>query len=136
VAIVYGTDVQALADLPDPEVMCSEAAAAAYQCARRLLTASGALQDIGETQQYDSIDIREWLGARFGLSDSSVLTDLQAQATQVLLDDPFVQAVQVTVSYAGGTLTLSVQVQGTQGPFAFVIATNGVTTQLLLPGQT
>lgn len=135
-AIVYGTDVQALYDLPDPEITCSEQTAAAYQCARRLLTPSGAMQDIGEVQQYDSIDVRDWLGGRFNLTDPAVLRDLEAQATQALLDDPFVTAVTVSASYSAGTLTLSVQVQGAQGPFSFVLAVSAVTTQLLLPGQT
>jgi hypothetical protein len=134
-AVVYGIDVQAITDLPDPEVLCSENACAAYQCARRLTTPSGAMQDIGEVVQYDSIDVRDWLGARFNLTDPSVQTDLQTQATQVLLEDPFVVAAQVLVAFSAGVLSLTVQVQGANGPFGFVLQVSALTTQILLPGQ-
>lgn len=134
-SVVYGTTVQALVDLPDPCVLCSEQVAAAYACARRWTTPSGAYDDIGEVTQYDSIDTREWLGGRFNLTDQSVLNDLQTQATQVLQDEPFASQVAVVVSYASGTLALTGQIQGANGPFSFVLNVTAVTAQLLLPGQ-
>lgn len=135
-AAIYGLDLQGLFDLPDPEITCSEVTAAAYACARRWMTPSGALVEIGEVQQYDSIDVREWLGQRPGLSDPTVINDLQAQATQVLFDEQFVSGASVTVTFIAGLLTITAQIQGALGPFAVVLQTNGVTAQLLLPGQT
>lgn len=136
--VVYGTDIQALFDLPDPEVICSEETNAAYACARRLLTPSGALTDIGEVQQYDSICVTDWLGGSYDLSNPAVLNDLQAQAQQVLLEEPFAANASVTVFYGGGVLSLYAQVQGQPGPLFTLVVTSGaagVTAQLLLPGQ-
>lgn len=137
-AIVYGTDIAALFDLPDPEVMVSEEACAAYACARRWLTPDGALADIGETEQYDSIDVTEWMGASIDLHDPSVLNDLESQATQVLLSEPYAAGgVVVKATYAAGRLTLTGMITGSSGPFSLVLANGaaGVTGQLLLPGQ-
>jgi hypothetical protein len=137
-SIVYGSDIQALFDLPDPEITCSEEVAAAYACARRWLTPDGALADVGETQQYDSFDVTEWLGSSVDLNDQAVLNDLSTQATQVLLDEPYAQGgVRVTATFAAGALKLTAQIAGASGPFALVVqnGTNGVTGKLLLPGQ-
>jgi hypothetical protein len=137
-AIVYGSDIAALTDLPDPEVIVSEEACAAYACARRWLTPDGALQDIGETEQYDSIDVTEWLGDDIDLNDPTVINDLEAQATQVLLDEPYAKGgATVVATYAGGTLTLTGNVAGASGPFSLVVSNGaaGVTASLLLPGQ-
>lgn len=141
-AILYGTDLQALFDLPDPEVMCSEEVNAAYACARRWITPDGALADIGETQQYASINVLDWLGGSFDLNDPSVLADLSSQATQVLLEEPFAAGAIATATFsqngASSTLKLTAQVQGAPGPlFALVVTSGvaGVTAQLLLPGQ-
>jgi hypothetical protein len=134
-AVVYGTTVQVLDDLPDPCVLCSELVAAAYACARRWTIPSGAMTDIGETVQYDSFDVRDFLGGRFSLTDKSVLNDIQTQATQVLQDEPFAQVVTVRVTYNAGTLSLTGQIQGANGPFPFVLNVNALTAQLLLPGQ-
>jgi len=136
-AVVYGTTIQALTDLPDPAVLCSEVVAAAYACARRWATPPGALADIGEIEPYESIDVRDWLGSRFNLTDQSVLNDLERQATIALYDEPYVQSATVRVTFAAGILTLIGQVQGAQGPFTLVFAAGpaGVTAQILLPGQ-
>lgn len=135
---VYGTDIAALLDLPDPEVTVSEDDCAAYACARRWLTPDGALQDIGETEQYDSIDVTEWLGDDIDLNDPTVLNDIETQATQVLLDEPYAKGgATVVATFAGGTLTLTGTVTGAPGPFALVVSNGaaGVTASLLLPGQ-
>jgi hypothetical protein len=137
-SILYGTDIQALFDLPDPEITCSEDVTGAYACARRWLTPINALNDIGEVEQYDSINVPDWLGSSVDLNDQTVINDLQAQATQVLLEEPFAANCAVTVTFAAGSLTLTAQVQGSTGPlFQLVIANGvaGVTAALLLPGQ-
>lgn len=138
-AIVYGTDIQAIDDLPDPEVTCSESVNAAYACARRLMTPDGALADVGETQQYASVDVRSWLGGSYDLTDQSVINDLQMQATAALLEEPFAAGANVQVTFNGGTLKLIASIQGNPGPLFQLVLVNGaagITTQLLLPGQT
>lgn len=137
--IIYGTDIQAIDDLPDPEIVCSEIVNAAYACARRLMTPDGALADIGETQQYASVDVRSWLGGSYDLTDQSVLNDLQEQATAALLEEPFAAGANVTVTFNGGTFKVTAQIQGNPGPLFQLVLANGaagITTQLLLPGQT
>lgn len=130
----YGTDVQALDDLPDPEVLCSGDLNVAYALARRWLTPTGALEEIGDPEPYDSIDVREWLGNRFSLTDRSVIDDLQTQAQQVLLGDPRVESATVVATYAQGTLTLTARGLGADGPFTLVLSVNGVTASLLRGG--
>jgi hypothetical protein len=137
-SILYGTDLQALLDLPDPEIVCSEQVNAVYACARRWVTPDGELTLIGETQQYASICVLDWLGGSFDLNDPTVLNDLSAQATAVLLEEPFAANAIATATFGGGVLTLTAQVQGSPGPlFALVVANgvSGVTVQLLMPGQ-
>lgn len=135
-AILYGTDIAALFDLPDPEIAVSEAVCAAYACLRRWMTPDGALTDIGETEQYDSIDAIEWLGDDVDLNDPSTLNDLLSQATQVLLEEPYAAGATVTVTYTNGTLAMTAVVAGADGPFGLVFANGaaGVTAQILLPG--
>jgi hypothetical protein len=128
-AVDYGTDIAALTDLPDPEVLVSGETNAAYAEARRLLTPTGALEEVGETAPYDSMDVRDWLGQRL---DATTLDDLQAQVSQVLVEDPRALAADVSVPpLAAGALRISSQVEGTQGPFSFVLTVDGVTAMLL-----
>ncbi len=119
---LYGTDVQALDDLPDPEVLASGDLNVVYALARRLAQDPDALEEIGDTNEYDSINLNDWLGGDFDLTDRSVLDDIQQQATQVLLKDPRVLSVTVQAAYATGTLTVVVKGQGSEGPFSFVLA--------------
>ncbi len=130
-AVDYGTDLLALDDEQDPEVLVSGELNVAYALARRLLTPAGVMLEIGDTAPYDSLDIRDWLGKRFQLADRSVIDDLQMQARAVLSQDVRVRSVTCFVSYNHGTLSVSVQGQGTDGPFSFVLAVDGVTAQFL-----
>jgi hypothetical protein len=124
----YGTDIAALDDLQDPEVLVSGDFAVAYALARRWLTPYGALAEIGETVDYDSIDVRDWLGQRV---DQASLEDLEKQAGQVLLQDPRVLSVDVTVQYSNATIILTGNVIGTNGPFRMVLSVDGVSASLL-----
>lgn len=140
---IYGSDISALLDAPDPEIIVTEQQAAAIACAKRWLTPQDALTDVGETEDYDSLDVFEWMGASVNLSDTSVQDDLAAQATQVLQHEPYAQnGVKVTVTYSAapngnGTLTLTAYIADSPGPFSLVLqnGTNGVTAALLMPGQ-
>src|SRR3954470_2662260 len=103
-AVDYGLDLLALDDLTDPETMVGGNLNVAYAMARRWCTPTGALAAVGDPGPYDSIDVREWFGARFSLGDRSVLDDLQTQAQQVLVGDPRVESATVRATYAAGTL--------------------------------
>lgn len=127
----YGVDVKALDDLPDPEELAVEEENVAYAIARRLAQDSDALEEIGDDDEYDSINMNDWLGGDFDLTDRTVLDDLQQQATQVIFKDPRVLSVVVQASYATGRLSLNVQAQGSNGPFSFVLSVDGVSAPLL-----
>jgi len=127
-AIDYGTDIAALDDLPDPEVLVSGERNAAYAQGRRLLTPTGALEAIGDAAPYDSIDLREQLGARMSEQD---LLDLQAQVHQVLSQDERVIRVEAQLTDTGRALQVEARHEGTAGPFDLVISIDSVTTTLL-----
>jgi len=127
----YGSDLSFVDDCQDPEVIATGELNVANALARRLLTPTVAMAEIGDNAPYDSIDIREWLGRRFALSDRTVLDDLQQQCWQVMSQDKRVALVAVRATYAGGTLSIDVQATGTGGPFGFVLTVDGVTVALL-----
>jgi hypothetical protein len=135
-AIDYGTDIAAVDDLPDPEQTVSGTQNVAYAMARRWLTPTGGMTDVGETEDYPCIDTRQWLGGSFDFTDASTLADLEQQAQAVLLgSDPRISSCAVTATYGKGSLSLSAQGFGPQGPFNFVLQVSQLTTQLLFPGQ-
>lgn len=129
----YGVDVAALDDLPDPEVLASGELNVAYALGRRLLQPAGALEEIGDTAPYDSLDLRDWLGKRMSEADRA---DLEAQVVHVLSQDERVLTVAATVTLTAGAgttrkITVAVEVEGTDGPFSFVLSVDGVTATLL-----
>lgn len=130
----YGSDVLALDDLTDPEQIVSGDLAAAYELARRLVTPDGAYAEIGDTAPYDSLDLREYMGARINLYNRAEIDRLQAKCRQVLERDPYVQRVAVVATFAAGTLSVSVQGEGAEGPFAFVVGVNSVSVSFFKGG--
>lgn len=130
-AVDYGTDLLALDDLPDPEQIADQDLNVAYALARRLCQPADALAETGDTAPYDCFDIREYFGQRFSLTDRTILDGIQQRARSVLGRDLRVASVSVTTTFTAGRLALSVQGLGANGPFAFVLQTNGVTAQLL-----
>lgn len=134
ITVDYGTDVRCLDDVDDPEVLVSGDLGMAYALARRWLHNPEDFEEIGETEPYDCIDVREWLGNRFSLTDRGVLDDLQTQAQQVLLGDPRVETATVLAAYAQGVLTLTGRGVGAFGPFNLILAVDGVTAQILRGG--
>lgn len=124
----YGTDVAAVTDLPDPEQLASGEANVVRALARRLLTPTGTLEAIGDTEPYDSIDLRDYLGGRLGATE---LAELQQAAVQVLEQDPRVLSADVEAAYSAGRLEVTVNGEGTEGPFSFVLAVDDVTAAIL-----
>lgn len=129
-AIDYGTDIKALDDLPDPEELVSGELNVAYAQGRRLLTASDAFEEIGE-EDYPSLDLRDYLGARMSLQDQR---DLKASAAQVLSVDERVNSTTLSMSIGANNLTLSSTSDGDNGPFDFVMSIGSVNTLALKGG--
>jgi hypothetical protein len=130
-AASYGVDVKALDDLPDPEELASEDENVAYALARRLAQDSDALEEIGDTNEYDSINLNDWLGGDYDLTSLTEVDDLQQQATAVLIKDPRVLTVRVQAAFNGTVLSVSVQGSGSNGPFSFVLSVDGVSAPVL-----
>lgn len=124
----YGTDIAALTDLPDPEVLVSGELNAAYANGRRLLTPTGALEEIGDLEEYDCVDVRDWVGTRQPNDDVS---DYEATATQVLTADERNLTAIVDITITDGALTLTGSIVGTDGPFPFVLGVDDVNAQVL-----
>lgn len=130
----YGTDVAAVDDLPEIERLASGELNVGYACARRLMTPQGGLDEVDPSgQPYDSINIRDWLAGRV---DQHALDQLELQAAQVLTQDPRVLSANCTATFGDGLLTLTSQIDGTDGPFVLVLAAGaaGVTTTILKAG--
>jgi len=133
--VLYGTDVLCLDDIDDPETLVSGEFNRAFALARRLVTPSGAIEEIGDTEPYESMDIREYFGARFRLTDRSVIDEIQTRAASCLRGDPFVTSATVIATYVKGSLSLAAECFDENGnPSNFVLAVDGVTATLLRGG--
>lgn len=132
-ASVYGTDIRALDDLPDPEELASEEENVACAQMRRLLTPDGAHDEIGDSDgEYDSFDVRQFLGARMEADD---LRRMNANASRILAQDPRVVSAEASVTLAGGELSVEFDSRGTDGPFGGVLSVSDLETNLLLTGD-
>lgn len=127
----YGTDVQALDDLPDPEVLVSGPLNVAYAMARRLCQDADVLEEIGDDEEFDSINLNDWMGGDYDINDPSTIDDIQQQVTQVLLKDVRVASVTVKATIVAGLLQVAAQGFGAAGPFGFVITIDGVSAPLI-----
>jgi hypothetical protein len=126
-----GTDVAAASDWPDPEELVAGEDNVAYALARRLLQPAGVMEEIGETETYDCIDVRDWLATRTSGTGSQELSDLEAQATQVLLSDPRVASVTASATFDAGRLSLLVEGAGAEGPFKFILSVDQLSAAAL-----
>jgi hypothetical protein len=86
---------------------------------------------IGDNAPYDCFDIRDYLGARFSLTDNKILDEIQATATQTALGDDRVSTLRVDATFAQGVLSLSAQIQGSNGPFSLVLSIGTGTAPIL-----
>lgn len=123
-----GIDLLALDDLPNPEELAGGDLGVAVALAHRIMTPPGAMEEIGDPTPYDSIDVRDWLAKRLTAAE---LRDLETQAEQVVQQDERVQTVTAKATFADRMLSVAVSGTGTDGPFSFVVAVNGVTATLL-----
>lgn len=127
----YGTDAAAFDTLPDPDVLVSGETNVAYALARRLITPDGALEEVGETEPYASLDVRECLGERMTAQD---VQDLQRRITRCLTQDPRVLSIDVLVSFNAGVLNILVAGAGTEGPFRLVLVVSALSVKILVGG--
>jgi hypothetical protein len=130
----YGTGIQALDDLPDPVRLCSGATNAAYRAARRLLQRADAYEEIGVVEEYDCLDLRDYLGRRMSLQD---VRDLENACEQVLSEDKFIATVTVSATLSANQISVEVRAEGSEGSFGFVLnVTNaGFTIRIFFPGE-
>ena len=124
----YGTDLAALDDLPDLDALVSGDLNVAHALCRRLLTAPGALAEIGETEPYESINLRDYIGARLNAQEER---DIARAADAAIKQDPRVESATVAIDFTGRKITATVQGSGTEGPFDLVLSVDGVNVTLL-----
>lgn len=125
----YGADLPALSDLPSSDALVSGELAAAYAICRRWLTPAGGLSDAGIDADYDSFDVREYMGGRV---TSAVIDEITRAAERVAAADMRVDAVSVVVTFASGALSLAATATGDEGPFQFVLSVDDVSASLIL----
>lgn len=131
-ATVYGTDIRALDDLPDPEELCSEEENAAYAIARRHASGEGCLEEIGDEAPYDCFDIEELLDQDV---DDTLRQRLELRSTQVTEDDEYVVSASSEARVtAANAVELSIKAEGGEGPFDLVIGIDKLSIQLLRRG--
>lgn len=124
----YGTDVNAVLDRPDPETLATGTRNLANRLARRLLTTNGALTDIGDEAQYDTLNLRDWLAARPSGSD---IGNLNTSMQQILAQDEEVDTVTASATWAAGVLSVTVNGVGSAGPFEFLLTIGDVSSAVL-----
>ena len=127
----YGTDVYAVDDLPDPDVLASGPLNRAAAMARRLLEPQGVNEEIGDDAPYYCLDVRDWLGARVSQED---IRNHEAEVLQVLSQDETVITVEAELVFVGRVITLAVRGEGDDAPFSFVLKVDDVSATLLRGG--
>jgi len=132
-ADIYGVDIAATTDLPDPEELAREEENVVRALARRFLTDQNALEEIGDDEgEYDSFDVRDYLGGRI---DEGVLDEIRTNGTACCLQDPRVSTIDVDASFAGGVLSVEFSGRGKEGPFSGVLSVSELETSLLIRGD-
>lgn len=114
----YGIDLSAVGDLPAGDEFVTGEECAAQQVIRRTLTPDGGLADIGETESYTSVDVRESFGRRMSAAE---IRNLELTAAAGVNEEPFVDFARVTVTVAGGRLSTAIYAEGDEGPFSTVV---------------
>lgn len=129
---VYGTDVRALTDLPDPEELCSGDENAAYAVARRHASGEGCMAEIGDDAPYDCFDVEDMLDRD---SDDRTRAAVERRSGQVTEDDAFVESsTSVATLSDEGALELEVSAEGVEGPLRLVISVDKLGITLLREG--
>src|SRR5688572_26938929 len=123
-----GVDVKALDDLPDPEEIAAGDLNVAHARGRLLLQPDDALEEIGDDEDCDSIDLRDYLGESM---DDEELEELEARVNQILSRDPRVETVEASVTLTGGALRVEADGNGSEGPFSFVLSVDEVSATIL-----
>lgn len=120
----YGIGIAAITDRPDPEVRVSGLLHVGHRLARRLFTPNGALLAIGDDAPYETLNLRDWIGAR---PTAAEVEQLNTAMAGILSADEAVETVTAAATFVGGLLSVAVEGTGAEGPFAFVITADAVT---------
>ena len=122
-----GVDVFAVTDLDPAFRLVSGRQAHAQAIARRLMTARGDLERIGDDPDYGT-DLRRFVGDDVG---PRVVFEVQAAVEREALKDERTQACTAVATFAGGALTVAVRLVDAAGPFSLVLAVSDVTVSVL-----
>lgn len=122
-----GVDVFAVTDLDPAFRLVSGRQAHAQAIARRLMTARGDLERIGDDPDYGT-DLRRFVGDDVG---PRVVFEVQAAVEREALKDERTQASTAVATFAGGALTVAVRLTDADGPFSLVLAVSDVTVSVL-----
>jgi len=115
--IDYGTDVMALDDLPDPEVLVSGELNVAYAMVRGIIEPSTAHLEIGDPEPPRTVNIKDYLAKRMNQAD---VQTAEVQVERSAIDDDRVKSASSTVTQTGEKLTVTIAAQGQNGPFTAV----------------
>lgn len=126
-AVNYGQDTSCVTDVGLVDVQVTGATLIAQRVARLLQTPRGALGIIGDDPSR-GFDVRSLVLAKLGPSD---LARAKSQIEAECLKDEQVEAATATLSLVNGALTISVQIDSSEGPFSFVLTVDEVTTDLI-----
>jgi hypothetical protein len=127
-ATVYGSDTTCLTDIPlidqqvtDPRILVGQ------RTARRLTTPRGALAAINDDPAF-GWDVRQYINAKL---TPAQIAGAQAQIESEVLKDEQIQSVNATLTFSEGSLSISLQLQGSAGPFTLTLNVEQLTTQLI-----
>ena len=128
----YGRDWSGTTDLLPTFASVTGAELMAQVCMRRIYTPVGVLFS---SPQADTVDVRQYLSTDID-PDRAKLNLIQGACTGAILADPRVLSVTVRPTWDAPTrtLTLAINGEGAEGPFALTLAVTSVTVELLTTG--
>lgn len=127
--VVFGQDTSCLTDvglvdtqITDPRILVGQ------RIARRLQTPHGALANIGDDPDF-GWDVHQLINARLS---PGTLSQYEQQISAECTKDECVQSATVTITQgAGGSVSISVDMQSSAGPFELVLSVDQLTSSLI-----
>lgn len=129
---VYGSDTYCLSDVPLIDLQITDGKTLIGQrLGRRLTTPRGGLGVVSDDPDF-GWDCRQYINKKLGPNEL-VIAQMQIEAE--CLKDEQVESCTATVSLAGTSLTIALQVQSSAGPFALTMNVASLTTDLVFNFQ-
>lgn len=126
--VFYGSDTYCLTDLQYVDVQITDSRVLIGQrLVRRLTTPRGALGLINDDPD-GGLDVRQYVNAKLS---PSAITTAQADIANECQKDEEVASAIVSMSLSLGTLTITIAVDGSTGPFVLVLNVGDVTTDVI-----